>query len=70
MKKFAASFYALRQISGTPPVISFEAVHSVAIINASSYEEALGKGHMEVDRLFPQKEGYSRHDVKLMEISD
>ena len=62
-RKWAASLFAIKTVGG-----QFKTGHAVHILTAISYEEAVGKAHIEARKRMSPDKGWGSHSVVVAEI--
>lgn len=82
MAVFAASFYVRKPVSEdkkekksagefdlflTYTSLSFMVYHEGRAYEANSYEEAVGKAHLDIYKKYPPKEGFEEHSIHVVE---
>ena len=64
-REYAASLFAIKTVGGI-----FKTGHAVHVFTAISYEEAVGKAHINAEERMSPDDDWGSHSVNVMEIED
>ena len=62
-REYAASLFAIKTVGGI-----FKTGHAVHVFTAISYEEAVGKAHINAEERMSPNDGWGSHSVVVVEI--